>query len=309
MAMSLGDEINAATKLYHTTLNQQILHFLPYSLPPLTPTTHLYALGISHFKPLYAIFERSLRTHISSNTLAPRLKQILQKLHLPQLERAQALQQDLTTLLPPSYHVPHHDMSPRLQAFQNHVQTSLNEKPHLLFAYTWIFYMALFSGGRYIRSKLRAAFTSTTVSTSTPQAQLDALAGFSFWDFPGDLDGEDLKIDFKARVTALSDSLTSEERKDIADEGVRIMIALTDIVSEVAETVPVLAQSLSLSMSAADSVEVKGPVARIRPPWILLLKYLFPMSAMDFLGAVIGMAILKSHASVAPIQALPVTTS
>ncbi|KAL8950974.1 MAG: hypothetical protein Q9222_003035 [Ikaeria aurantiellina] len=188
------------------------------------------------------------------------------------------------------------------------MRDSLEQKPHLLIAYTWIFYMALFSGGRYIRSKLRAAFTPS--SSSLSQSQLDASAGLSFWDFPGDKDGEDLKVDFKARVTALSTSLTPEEKSEIADEGIKIMVALTKIVSEVAETVPVLAQSLSLSLSAESEKEVKGgPVARIRPPWILLLKYLFPMGAMDLLSAIVGMAVVKSQGSVTPIQAMPVRTS
>lgn len=143
--------------------------------------------------------------------------------------------------------------------------------------------MALFSGGRYIRSKLRTGFTPP--SKTTTQQQLDQQAGLSFWAFPGDSDGEDLKLDYKARVIALSDSLTEEQKADIVAEAIHIMISLTDIVREVAETVPEDAATLPSHSNVADDVtQMSGPIARTRPPWILLLRNIFPMGIMDLLS-------------------------
>ncbi|KAL8728932.1 MAG: hypothetical protein Q9181_005164 [Wetmoreana brouardii] len=310
MEGSIGDDINLATKhvsqtsplttstdptrtrSYHTTLNQLILHFLPFSLPPCSSNHHLYALGISHFHPIYLTFETTFRDHIRFDALPPRTIAMLQKLHLPELERAEALECDLKTLLLPSHR--HHNTAdlPHLEAFEQHIQASLAQKPHLLFAYTWVFYMALFSGGRYIRSKLRAGFT--TPNPSLPQRRLDELSGLSFWNFPGDADGEDLKIDFKKRVAALSATLTEEERSDIINEGVQIMVFLTDVVREVAETVPAQAITLAAERTSADTVvKIQGPVARIRPPWILLLRNVFPMGFMDLLSAAMGIVVSK----------------
>ncbi|KAL8805205.1 MAG: hypothetical protein Q9182_002080 [Xanthomendoza sp. 2 TL-2023] len=281
MAPSIGDEINTATRSYHTTLNQLILQFLPPSLPPNTETHDLYALGISHYHSIYSAFESSFRQYIFSTASPSRTKEILHSLHIPQLERVEALGNDISLLLPPSHHAPDPTQHPRLEAFKQHIRKSLAHKPHLLIAYTWIFYMALFSGGRYIRSKLRIGFTSPHISALS-QRQLDEQAGLSFWNFPGDLDGEDLKTDFKARIIALSDSLTETERDDIIAEGVHIMISLTGIVREVAETVPkeaaILAQQPIL---AHERTHLKRPVARIRPPWLILLRYIFPMGFMD----------------------------
>ncbi|KAI4233477.1 MAG: hypothetical protein LQ352_008249, partial [Teloschistes flavicans] len=111
--------------------------------------------------------------------------------------------------------------------------------------------MALFSGGRYIRAKLRDAFTTTTTTplptddddAATPQTSRDERAGLSFWDFPGAADGEDLKLLYKSRVAALSPTLTDHDRADIVAESVEIMLRLTDVVREVAETAPAAAQA------------------------------------------------------------------
>ncbi|KAL8695719.1 MAG: hypothetical protein Q9201_007975 [Fulgogasparrea decipioides] len=325
MEGSIGDDINFATKhvsqaflsttltdstrirSYHTTLNQLVLHFLPFSLPPYSSNHHLYALGISQFHPLYLTFESTFRDHIRSEDLPPRTTSMLQKLYLPDLERAEALEYDLKTLLPPSHCYHNTADRPRLEAFKQHIQISLTQKPHLLSAYTWIFYMALFSGGRYIRSKLRAGLTPP--NPSLPQRRLDELSGLSFWNFPGDADGEDLKIDFKNRVAALSATLTEEERSDIIKEGVQIMVFLTDVVREVSETVPTQAIKLAAERTSADTVmNVKGPVARIRPPWILLLRNFFPMGFMDLLSAAMGTVVPKApeHDGVATRTAMHV---
>ncbi|KAI4124879.1 MAG: hypothetical protein LQ338_004573 [Usnochroma carphineum] len=274
MASSVGDEINLATKSDHTTLNQLILQFLPFALPPNTPSHHLYALGISQFYPIYAALETSFGNHLCSNALSPRTAAILEKLHLPELERAQALMDDLEFLLPPSRRDPDAHSVPRLEAFRRHINASLAQKPHLLFAYTWIFYMALFSGGRYIRAKLRAGLGASISSVASPTPLKPA--GLTFWDFPGEHDGEDLKSEYKSRVSALSAQLTEEERADIVGEGVQIMVFLTDLVKEVAEIVP--SQAIALAMEArADGMDTgfQGPVARIRPPWLLLVRSLF----------------------------------
>lgn len=198
------------------------------------------------------------------------------------------MEKDINILLPSLHRDPSPIHHPRLEAFKRHIQPSLASKPHLLFAYTWIFYMALFSGGRYIRSKLRAGFTLS--NTPKSQHHLDELAGLSFWIFPGEVDGEDLKIDYKARVALLSSELTEEERAEIIAEGVHIMVSLTEVVKEIADTVPERAIALAEETVSDTMTHLKGPVARIRPPWVLLLRYIFPMGFMDLLSAGTGIA-------------------
>ncbi|KAL9025432.1 MAG: hypothetical protein Q9180_007667 [Flavoplaca navasiana] len=272
----------------HTTLNQLILQFLPLSLPPQTSSNHLYALGISHFLPIYSAFESSFRTHKRSKSTPLRTRETLSALHLPGLERAEALEKDINLLLPPLRRVPSPRHHSHLEAFKRHIQVSLSSKPHLLFAYTWIFYMALFSGGRYIRSKLRAAFSIQVACES--QHSHDELSGLSFWSFPSDTDGEDLKNDFKARVATLSEVLTEQEKADIITESVHIMVSLTEVVSEIADTVPERAIVLAQDVNSDTSAGRQGPMSRIRPSWIILLRYVLPMGLLDLLSAATGTA-------------------
>lgn len=147
--------------------------------------------------------------------------------------------------------------------------------------------MALFSGGRYIRARLRAGLAASIGSVASSRA--DKPAGLSFWEFPGEHDGEDLKIVYKNRVTAISGELTEEERTDITEEGVRIMVLLTDVVREVAEVVPSRAVALALESTAPGrDTGFQGPVARIRPPWLLLTRSLFPFAIIEFTSTILG---------------------
>ena len=162
--------------------------------------------------------------------------------------------------------------------------------------------MALFSGGRYIRSKLRAPFATPVASES--QRYLDEQACLSFWNFPGDTDGEDLKNDFKARVATLSDVLTEQERADIVAESVHVMVSLMEIVREIADTVPGRAIALAQDAISETSAGRHGSISRIRPSWIILLRCVLPMGFVDLLSAATGMAASRTpwHSVLSPIS-------
>lgn len=176
--------------------------------------------------------------------------------------------------------------------------------------------MALFSGGRYIRGRLRDAFAApfptplpanTNINnTDSPDSQTerDERAGLSFWDFPSDTDGEDLKLLYKSRIAILSPSLTPQEHVDIVNESVEIMIRLTDIVREVADTIPAKAAALEQDLREkverswnvdGDGDEMRGPMRMIRLPWILLLRYWFPWGAMDAVTRAVGTAVVPAR--------------
>lgn len=153
--------------------------------------------------------------------------------------------------------------------------------------------MALFSGGRYIRSKLRAAYSSP-LSLQTSQREADKNHGLSFWNFPGEQDGEDLKLEFKRRMLDVSASLTPEQREDIVAESVWIMTHLTAVVLEVSRRVPAQVSTVHpchdgvLEEHGSDLSTPTATLARIRPPWLLLLRSLFPLAVLDLLSTFTG---------------------
>jgi hypothetical protein len=120
--------------------------------------------------------------------------------------------------------------------------------PHVLLAYAWVFYMALFSGGRLIRTSLQAAgpeFWTRLVhrdidnnkladplSARPPYGSDPSLYGIQFLSFGGDEDGEDIKLEFKKRIAEAEILLTDEETWDIVQESVHIFNYMIDIVAE-----------------------------------------------------------------------------
>lgn len=88
---------------------------------------------------------------------------ILSQLLLPGLLRSERLRSDIKLLSGYSLQEIDEQLSqvsqhaPALASFVKHVESSVLAKPHVLVAYAWVLYMALFSGGRYLRAALQNA--------------------------------------------------------------------------------------------------------------------------------------------------------
>ena len=129
--------------------------------------------------------------------------------------------------------------------------------------------MALFSGGRYLRSQLRAANTQAWQLGTSPEQEPDE--PLQFWCFDGDQDGEDLRAAFKARVLSLEAHLTPEERQEVVDEGVEIMKRMITVVQEISTTV-----------GAEGSEEPDYELTTLGLLWVRML---LPVSMLKILGS------------------------
>ena len=127
-------------------------------------------------------------------------------------------------------------------AFCAHIRRAVGEKPWFLVAYAWCFYMAVFSGGRWIRAQLLATdaafwpntpYSDATDDDDTHKAQLQK-RGLSFWHFTGPHDGVDIKEAFKQRLAeADTHALFSpDERVDIIEEAKTIFRLCATLVDE-----------------------------------------------------------------------------
>lgn len=146
--------------------------------------------------------------------------------------RTQRLRADLHTLNAAYHGHDGDDSSNRAAAaadrsaklFATHIAKTTTEKPHLIFAYSWIMYIALFNGGRWIHGQLLSA--GAEFWTSRAQAadkEKEDLQSLSFWTFAGDdPDGEDIKADFQRRYDEAASRLTHEEEVEVMEEAVEI---------------------------------------------------------------------------------------
>lgn len=169
------------------------------------------------------------------------------RLYMPNLERSSRLQNDISFFHPsdPCFMSNSQEkepgvLSPTVAPFISHIEQVVGAKPHVQIAYTWVFYMPLFSGGRYIRAKLRSAGEDFWASAgyTKPDGEYaeepeKGTIGLSFWEFSGTSDGKDLKADYQSRIHDLEASLTLEERQEIVNEAIDIMVKLIDIAKEI----------------------------------------------------------------------------
>ena len=203
----------------------------------------------------------------------------LRKLWIPELERAGRLRRDLKGLCG-GFSEDTAEAAPRLEALTRHISEATERKPHLLLAYTWLLYMALFSGGRYIRARLREAGTEFwTGAESEKGGKIDD--ALSFWTFEGQEDGEDIKADLKQRFAEMEGCLTGQEREEVVQEAKYIMDTMMEVVEEIADTVK--REDLCLK-AAGRSLERHNGAERDEPSvrW-LGLKHILPMGMFELI--------------------------
>ncbi|KAI9149389.1 Heme-binding protein HMX1 [Paramyrothecium foliicola] len=286
----LALDITAATRSVHANLNKQIIARLPLALPPHAADPTAYVSGLLHIAPIYIAFEALWRdiiqlapseftgrdgaesaglpascspdmdgktTHEThSAQVCPRVHAMLNDLYLPDLMRTGRLKEDIRTLTGWSGHVVEEQLETisqtgRLAEFIGHIKRAVQQKPHILLAYSYIMFMALFAGGRFIRASLEAAgddFWLRKPSAASPSQSLrparatnpaeasahheehdDAKTSsaehdspFCFFHFSTPNDGEDLKLEFKSRLSRAEGVLDARERREIVQEAVCI---------------------------------------------------------------------------------------
>ncbi len=201
--------------------------------------------------------------HQSRPKLPARVHSILHALQLPGLARGGCLKADIQSLTGWSDHVVESQLeiasrAPLLAAMIDHMKQSIKEKPLLLVTYTYIMYMALFAGGRFIQATLESTgdeFWRTPLAPIKPHMQpciptptfqdghnVDSPTHngshkchplpLRFFHFDTPQDGEDLKVELKRRVRICEAALEPEEVNDIVQEAINIFEHMTAVVKQ-----------------------------------------------------------------------------
>ena len=199
---------------------------------------------------------------------------------MPDMLRTRSLRSDLSYLLHKSSEevddVLEHMEGLQLHRFLLHFEQTCALKPHVLIAYAWVMYMALFNGGRWIRAQLLTANASSwrlpALDRTSDSTEVDPSLGLAFWHFFGEEDGEDIKNEFKARLSDVEGLLDVEQRQDIVDEALSIFKYLALLVGELDEVVA--AKALAIVTNSPS------------PEWSwLLVKYLLPLGMAELIYA------------------------
>ena len=216
------------------------------------------------------------------------------------LERAGRLRDDVEEILSRGESGPavRFAQGSRVEAFADRVRAAAAAEPRLLLAYAWVLYMALFSGGRYIRSRLRGAGAGFwngggggDAGWGDGEGRVGGDGGgggvdrwLGFWTFEGGEDGEDLKAEFKARFAAVEGTLTEAEKEEVVREAVVVMRLMDGLVVEICE-----AAGTGVAVPAAGWPSGDGRVGGrgdegtgVR--W-LLLKHVLPMGLVELMAA------------------------
>ena len=259
---------------------------MPLALPPYSQSPEIYTIGLQRLAPIYLSFESAwsgivdLQPLDASQAIDHRVLSALKHLYIPEMLRTQRLGNDLSCLL----HQPLEEIDDMLEhleglqlhRFLHHLEQTCAGKPHILIAYAWIMYMALFNGGRWIRAQLLAARDSSwrlsAFERTFENAEADPSLGLAFWHFPGEDDGEGIKNDFKARLNDVECLLDVEQRQDIVNEALSIFKYLALLVGELDEIVA--AKRLPVSSSVPPTVWPQ-----------LFMKHLLPLGMVDLIYA------------------------
>lgn len=180
-----------------------------------------------------------------------RIFSILESLRLPGLMRADCLRADIRCLTGWSKEVVDEQIEAtaqngNLKKFVTHIKQSVGESPHVLLAYAWVLYMALFSGGRILRNSLKKAGPEFWKTKCDPIMPLNKACAYPdkahatapmserlrFFHFNTNQDGEDLKREFKRRLTEAEDLLTTSERARIVHEAIHVFENMLSLISQ-----------------------------------------------------------------------------
>ncbi|KAM7201492.1 hypothetical protein V8F33_003316 [Rhypophila sp. PSN 637] len=232
---------------------------------------------------------------------SPHMHSILKHLHLPVLERSARLKADIGSIT--GWTEAEVDEQIRQAAergelgkFVSHIKRSINQHPHVLLAYAWVLYMALFAGGRFIRGSLEnagAEFWDTTcepvlpsktpcnkpgpVSPTSPQSistigyegDDERFGPLSFFRFAGPQDGEDLKVEFKKRLLDSESRFSTKELDDIVYEATHIFDYMNSLVVQLDAVFE--SSQANMSNDCGNGNSYVGSISRSLESWARLL--------------------------------------
>lgn len=147
---ALANRINLETRALHNKTDKWVTLRFALALRDY----RIYRQGLQSFYHVFATIEKNLYQELNSSG---EYSELLSKIWKPEMARRERAEQDLlfyydddkTKFMTP--------IMPAQIEFVNHINEVVQEKPYMLIAYLHVMYLALFAGGRVMRSSLGRA--------------------------------------------------------------------------------------------------------------------------------------------------------
>lgn len=226
---ALANRINKATHAIHNQINNLISIKIIFAVRD----PRIYRQGIQSFYHVFRTFEECWQEAIAENK-DERITEILKEVWTPAMVRTGPLEKDLLFYYDGAREKFETPIMQSQIDFVNHIKKSLREKPHLALAYGHTMYLALFAGGRILRSNI---MRSTGLFPQVPGLSTEevALRGTNLFRFDEIEDEEALRMGFKSRFElSTRNTLTEQEKREIIDESMEIFQRNIVCVKEIA---------------------------------------------------------------------------
>jgi heme oxygenase len=231
---ALANRINKATHSIHNKINNLISMKMVFALRD----PRIYRQGIQSFYHVFKTYEEcwqeEMNKIIKKGAPEARIQSILREVWTPALTRTEPLRKDLNFYYNNDASKFEEPIMKEQIEFVQHIRNQIREKPYLALAYGHTMYLALFAGGRILRSNvMRAAGLFPQVEGLS--AEEVALRGTNLFQFQVE-DEDALRMGFKSRFElATRNDLTEQEKQDIIAESQEIFRRNILCVSEIAE--------------------------------------------------------------------------
>lgn len=148
---ALANRINLETRALHNKIDKLVT--LKFALA--LRDYKIYRQGLQSFYHVFATVEKMLYLQLEdkSSEWTP----VLEKVWKPEMARRERAQQDLLFYYDDDKNKFMSPIMPEQIEFARHIEQVVTEKPHLLLAYLHVMYLALFAGGRVMRSSISRA--------------------------------------------------------------------------------------------------------------------------------------------------------
>lgn len=207
---ALANRINLETRAQHNKIDKWVTLRFALALRDY----RIYRQGLQSFYHVFATIEKNLYEQLNSEG---QWSEILSKIWKPEMARRERAEQDLLFYYDDDKSKFITPIMPAQIDFVNHINEVVQEKPYLLIAYMHVMYLALFAGGRVMRSSLGRATGLFPQKDGLKHADVVKM-GTNLFHFEVS-DEETFRLLYKRDYELLTrNELTEEQKREIIEE-------------------------------------------------------------------------------------------